>query len=190
MNIRFLFIMCLVLTTGLVLAQEPAGQNWKLFKSTAGFSVKYPSNWSRKRISTDSLSILSSRGGAEAVIIKGGQAMINVVKEEEKYTSLPLSQLVERYVKDTVVLSRKNIHNELAGTHGCHDLLQIISREPLVPLEDVPVPSLVPYMINTDYFCEIHGHKYVTALRNYDGDKRQATYRQVALRIAESLRIN
>ena len=190
MMIRFPLIMCLALTTGLVLAQESTRQNWKLFKSTTGFSVKYPSNWFRKRISTDSLTILSSSGGAEGVVIKGGQAVIDVAKEEEKYTNLPLSQLVEHYVQDADVLSRKNIHNEGAGTQGCRDLLQIISREPSVPLDAVPEPRLVPYVINTVYFCEIHGHKYVTVLRNYDGDKKQATYRQVALRVAESLRMD
>jgi hypothetical protein len=175
--------MCLALTTGLVLAQEPAGQNWKSFKSTTGFSVKYPGSWFTKGASTDRLMILSSDGGAEAVVIKRGQAMISV--KEEEYTGSTLSQLIDHYTQDTDVLSRKNIRNERAGTQGCRDLQQIVSREALVPPEDVP--RSVPYMINTEYFCEIHGHKYVTVLRNFKGDKKQAMYQQVALRVAESL---
>lgn len=187
MNIRFSCITYLVLTTGLILAQEPAGRNWKLFKSTTGFSVEYPGNWFTKGVSTDSLTILSSAGGQEAVIIKKGQAMISVREEQGDRVST-LSQLVDHYTQGTDFLSRKNIRNERPGTQGCRDLQQIVSKEPLVPLEDVPRPELVPYMIDTGYFCEIHGHKYVTALRNYEGDKNQPIYQQVALRVAQSLR--
>jgi len=129
--------------------------------------------------------ILSSRGGAEAVVIKRGQAVISVW-EEADYLNSTLSKVMDHHIQGTDVLSRKNIHNQNADDRDCRDLKEIVSKEGAVPPEDVPGP--VPYIINTEYFCEVNGHKYVTVLRNFEGDKRQAMYEQIALRIAESLR--
>jgi len=185
MNIRFSTVACLALTAGLVFGQERAPDNWKQFKSTTGFSVKYPGSWFKKGTSTDRLTILSSRGGADAIIIERGQAMITV-KEEEKYTGSTPSQVIDHYTQGTDVLSRQNIRNERAGMHGCRDLEQIVSKEPAVPPEDVP--RSVPYMISTEYFCNIGRREYVIVLRNFEGDEKQRIYRQVALRVAESLR--
>lgn len=90
------------------------------------------------------------------------------------------------YTKDSSVLSRRTVRNENAREQGCRELREIISKESAVPPEDVPGP--VPYIINTEYFCEMNKHKYVTVLRNFEGDEKQAIYQQVALRVAESLR--
>jgi hypothetical protein len=175
-----------VAVTGISFAQKTGSEKWKLFHGSSGFSVEYPGSWFPKGISTDSLTILSSRGGAEAVIIKDGQAMI-VVSEEEEYLHSSLDQVIAHYItEDTRVLSRRTIRNEGAGTRGCTDLQEILSRGPLVPPEDVPIP--VPYIINTGYFCEVKQHKYVTALRNFEGDKQQSDYQRIALRVAESIR--
>jgi hypothetical protein len=113
--------------------------------------------------------------------------MINV-KEEGTPTGSTLAQVIDLYTQDTQVLSRHNIRNKNAGTHGCRDLLMIVSREPVVPPEGVPGP--VPYVINTVYFCEINGHIYVTVLRNFEGDPKQGIYQRIALRVAESLRVD
>jgi hypothetical protein len=177
--------MAFALIAGLSRAQEAVSKNWKSFKSSTGFSVDYPGNWFRKGISTDELMILSSRGGAEAIVIKGGQAVISV-SEERHYADSALSQVIDHYVQDAKVLSRRHIRNENLGPGGCRELREIVSKEAAVPPEDVP--GRVPYIIDTMYFCEINRHKYVTVLRNFEGDKRQRTYRQIALRVAESLR--
>lgn len=186
-NMRVICVVGLGLTTSLAVAQEAVQGKWKSFKSSNGFSVKYPGNWFRKGISTDSVTILSSSGGAEGLIIKRGQAMI-FVKKDEKYTNSTLSQMIDQYAQDTEVLFRKDIRNDMAGPRGCHKLKQIISREAAVPPEGMP--GSVPYMLNTEYFCEIHGHKYVTVLRTFESDRKQATYQKIALRVAESLRAN
>jgi hypothetical protein len=34
----------------------------------------------------------------------------------------------------------------------------------------------------------VNGHKYVTVLRNFEGDKKQGAYQEIALRVAKSLR--
>ncbi len=183
MKTRFAIVICLALTASL--AQVTSLAHWKSFKSSTGFFVKYPATWYSKGTSTDRLMILSSRGGAEAVVIKRGQAVISV-KEEVQYADSTLSQVMGHYTQDTHVLSQKTIHNGNAGTHGCRDLREVVSREGAVPPEDVPGP--VPYITNTEYFCEIERHKYVTVLRNFESDKKQAMYQQIALRMAESLR--
>jgi hypothetical protein len=178
-------ILSLALVVSLAVAQSNVRGDWKSFKSTAGFSVEYPTSWFPKGISRDRLTILSSGGGAGAIVIKRGQAMISVM-EERRYTDSTLSRMIDRYTQDTNVLSRKSVHNESAGAQGCRDLQEVISREGAVP--PAGVPGAVPYIINTEYFCEISRRKYVTVLRNFEGDQKQAAYQQVALRLAESLR--
>jgi len=167
------------------LAQESAAEKWNRFKSSTGFTVEYPSTWFRKDVSKDELLILSSRGGAQAIIIRSGQGSISV-SEEQKYLNSPMSQAIDYYLKDTEVLSRKTIHNENAGAPGCRGLEEIILKQPVTPPEDVPGP--VPHEIDTLYFCEVNGRKYVTIQRNFEGDKKQAMYQKTALRVAQSLR--
>jgi hypothetical protein len=178
-------VISIVLVVSLSFAQETTSENWKLFKSTTGFVVSYPASWFRKGISKDRLMILSSRGGAEAVVIKRGQAVISV-REEREYPNASLADVVAEHTKDVEVLSRTNIQNQSAGIRGCRELLEIVSKDNVVPAEDVPGP--VPFFIITEYFCEVNTRKYVTVLRNFEGDKKQAAYREVALRVAKSLR--
>jgi hypothetical protein len=178
-------VISVALAVILSFAQEIALGQWNTFHSSTGFSVKYPDSWFPKGISKDRLMILSYRGGAEAMVIKRGQAVISVI-EEHKYVNSTLVRLIDHYTQDTNVLLRRNIHNENAGNRGCRDLQEIVSKEGAVPPEDVPGP--VPYIINTEYFCEVNSNKYVTVLRNFEGDERQALYQNIALRVAESLR--
>jgi hypothetical protein len=131
------------------------------------------------------LIILSSRGGAEAVIIKPHQAMISVKKETGPAGS-SLSQVMDYYSHGVEILSRRSIHNENIDSNGCSELQEVVSKEPMVPPEDVP--GSVPSMVNTEYFCEIRGHIYATALRNFAGDTKQVQYQQLALSVAKSLR--
>lgn len=177
--------LCIALAAIVSFAQGTIVGRWNEFHSSNGFSVQYPASWFRKGISKDRLMILSSMGGAEAVIIKQGQAVISVM-EEVKYENSTLKQLVDHYTQGTDVLSRRTIHNENAGNRGCSDLQEIVSREDAVPAQDVPGP--VPHIINTELFCEVNSGKYVTVLRNFEDDKKQATYQEIALRVAESLR--
>ena len=130
--------------------------------------------------------ILSSRGGAEGVIIKRGQAVISVVQEGN--TESTLAQVIDRYTQETNIVSRRAIRNENAGGRGCRDLQEILSRENAVPTQDVPKPA--PVIINTEYFCEVNKRKFVTVLRNFEGDKGQEMYQHIALRVAKSLRVD
>jgi hypothetical protein len=187
MKTLFGCIVGIALTVTLSSAQNAAIATWKTFVSSTGFSVRYPENWFRKGISKDRLMILSSEGGAEAIVIKKGQAMIFVVEASE-YPRSSLSQVIDRYTQNVAVLSRQDITNKEVVGRGCHDLREIVSKERVVPSEDVPKPA--PYLINTEFFCEIDEHVYVTALRNFECDKKQAMYQQTALRIAKSLQMD
>lgn len=187
MKASFACAVCIILAVNLSFAQYSVSVNWKSFKSTAGFSVEYPENWYRKGISKESLLILSSKGGAEATIIKHGQAMISAMLAEG-HAGTSLSQIIRFYSQNAEIMSRRRIQNRNAGKSGCSDLEETVSKEGAVPPEDVP--GTVPYIINTEFFCQINQHTYVTVLRNFQGDSRQVTYQQVALRMAKSIRAN
>ncbi len=65
-------------------------------------------------------------------------------------------------------------------------MLEVVSKEPIVPPEDVAIP--VDKISNDGFFCELHGHKVIVLLRYIEGDSRKA-YRDVALRMANSLEL-
>jgi hypothetical protein len=96
-----------------------------------------------------------------------------------------LAKVIAYYTQNASVLSRGDISQE-AGKGGCIQLREVISKEQAIPPTDSPIS--VPYIINTDFFCEVDGRKIVTLLRNWEGDKRQEEYQQTALRITESIK--
>lgn len=171
----------------LAFAQVHTPTTWKSFTGNTGFSVRYPNSWVRKGISNDSLTILSSKGGAEGVIIKKGQAMISV-GEASEHASSSLSRAIKYYTQDEDIISKRDIANDDIVDRGCDDLHEVISKEGIVPPQDVL--GHVPYVVNTEFFCKANGHVYVTVLRNFEGDKKQAAYQQIALQVARSLRIH
>lgn len=162
-----------------------ASDGWRLFRSSAGFSVSYPGTWVRNGVSTDRLQVRNSKGGAEGVGIKQGQAEITVMKAPES-SKQTLAHVIAYYTQDTTVLSQKDVPGKV-GPHGCSNLKEVISRESAIPPGDSPIS--VPAIINTDFFCEVDRRKIVTLLRNWEGDKRQQEYQQVALRMTKEIRI-
>lgn len=158
---------------------------WQRFSSSTRFSVLYPRTWVRNGVSTDRLQLLSSKGGAEGIGIKQGQAEITVMEAPES-SKQTLAQVIAYYTQDTTVLSHKDVSGE-SGPHGCSNLKEVTSKEPAIP----PADSLikVPNIVNTDFFCEADGRKIVTLLRNWEGDTKQEEYQQIALRMAKSTRL-
>ena len=169
----------------LVGAAFASTDGWQLFNSSAGFSVSYPGSWFKAGISKDRIQLRSSKGGAEGIGIKQGQAEITVMEAPDS-SKQTLAQVIAYYTQDTTALSHKDFPGE-AAPHGCSDLKEVTSKEPAVPPSDSPIS--VPMILNTDFFCEADGRKIVTLLRNWAGDKRQQEYQQVALRMAKSIRI-
>jgi hypothetical protein len=186
MNIRLSCAIAIALIATSAFAQNTRPV-WKSFTSSSGFSVEYPESWFPIDDSKNSLTILSSPGGADAVIIKHDQAMIWVAEETGVYAHSRLSQVEDYYNRETEILSGRTIHNESAGAEKCDSIAEIISKEGIVPPEDVAGP--VPYVINTELFCQMNGHTYVTMLKSFEGDKNQPIYQKIALHMAESLQI-
>lgn len=158
---------------------------WQQFSSSSHFSVAYPGDWFRFGVSTDRLQLRSSRGGTEAVVIKRGQAEITVVEAEGPSTKT-LARVIALYTEGTSILSRRAVSNE-SSKQACGKIEQVITREPVIPSGDALID--VPYIINTELFCEIGRRKIVTVLRNWEDDSRQKEYQQVALRMARSIRL-
>ncbi len=157
---------------------------WRWFKSSVHFSVMYPGSWVRKNANyPERLELSSSKGGLEAVVIKQGQANI-VVFEETEHPAKTLSDLIDTYTKDATVISRTSVITHLDRRH-CSNLEQVVIKEEAVPAEGMPIP--VPYFIYTEYFCELGNRKIVLILKNWEGDKEQKEYQQVASKIADSI---
>jgi hypothetical protein len=173
-----------ILAAGTSTAADALPSRWGSFRSSAGFSLQYPVDWVRKDVPKDQLLILSSEGGAGAAVIKPGQALLSVVESQDEQSNL--QQLRDRYNRGITILARKHIRAGGVKAYGCRDLYEVISKEPAVPPGDTPRPG--PALINTEFFCEIGGKKYVTVLRNFEGDEKQTEYQDVALRVAQSLR--
>lgn len=176
-------VIAILLTLGGTAVASTNG--WRRFVSSSRFSVLYPGAWVRNGVSTDRLQLLSSKGGAEGIGIKQGQAEITVMEAPES-SKQTLAQVIGYYTHDTTVLSHKDVA-EGADPHGCSDLKEVTSKEPAVPPEDSPIS--VQMIINTDFFCEIDGRKIVALLRNWEDDTRQEEYQQVALRMAKGIRL-
>jgi hypothetical protein len=158
---------------------------WQRFSSSNHFSVLYPGGWIRTGVSTDRLQLRSSKGGAEGIGIKQGQADITVIDAQSSSTQT-LAEVIANYTQDTTVLSRRDVPPE-AGKGGCRELKVVTSKEPAIPPADSAIK--VPNIINTDFFCVVGGRKIGTLLRNWEGDKRQEEYQQVALHMAKSVRL-
>jgi hypothetical protein len=166
-------------------AAVASADGWQRFISSNHFSVVYPGAWVRNSVSTDRLQLRSSKGGAEGIGIRQGQAEITVM-EAQASSNRTLSQVIAYYTQDTTVLSRKDVPVE-AGPLRCSDFKEVTSKEPAIPPADSPITA--PTIINTDFFCETDGRKIVILLRNWEGDKRQQEYQQVALRMAKGIRL-
>lgn len=174
------FLLGLVAMHLLTLSTGVQGQReWKRFTSPTGFSVTYPSSWRRTGVSTDRLDILSSADFAPGVVIARGEAEI-VVTELQDSKGTSLSQLIDRYTRGESVLSRREVPGESADSRGCRTLTEIVFTFAVGP---------GVYEIDTIFYCELQGRKFSTASRNWTGDRRQAEYQRVALRVARSLRV-
>jgi hypothetical protein len=113
--------------------------------------------------------------------------MISVMEASGNVSS-SLSQVIDQYNEGVVVLSQRHILSENMRGRGCREFKEIVSKESAVPPEDVPGP--LRYIINTEFFCEVDKHIYVTVLRNFEDNKKQLVYQWVASQVAESLREN
>lgn len=181
-----LLSLCVLVGISLV-AQGGTPEEWNHFNSSKAFTVDYPSTWFRHGAADDRLDILSSKYGTEAVGIKRNEAEI-MVFEAQGSPAQSLSKIIDFYTQGAVVLQRRDVTNKEATKDYCSTFRQVVIKEEAVPVEDVPGP--VPHVIYSDFFCEVSGRKFVTILKNWQGDKRQEIFQRIALNVAKSLRLS
>ena len=129
---------------------------WKSFHISNHFSVMYPGTWFPIGASADRLQLLSSKGGAEGVIIKRGQALITVM-EPEGYSTKSLAQVIDYYTQGSSILLTKGIFDK-SSKQACTDLEESnFKKNRPIPPEDALIS--VPSFVDTDFFCEVDGRK-------------------------------
>jgi len=129
--------------------------------------------------------ILSSKGGAEGVIIKRGQGMINVEAVGSTQNG-GIPAVIARNSRAAEILTSKRI--ALPGNSGNIQAQEVVSRSPAVPPEDLPAGAKTPYEIRTEYLIEIGPQVIDVSVLNWDGDRRQASYQAIARAIAATIR--
>lgn len=153
-----------------------SNRDWTVVSLDRGISLRYPSSWWPSSISKERVDIMSSKGGAEGVRIRHGQAeIIAAIVHVASKTSL--DQLISQSVRDQILVSQDNL--AASARNGCGYLEKVVSLDELGPGF---------FVVNTAYFCELDKVGLVVTLRNWQGDKRQAEYEGIVLRLVRSVR--
>jgi len=168
------------------MAVFPSQAAWKELRSSKGFSITYPGSWFWQDISSDRLDILSSKRHAEAVVIDKGEASISVSAEPRSPVKT-FAEVVNYYAQGTAPLSERNVLSP--GRGSCDRLREVVWKEPPVSPEDVPAQVHLTDFVYTGLFCGVRNRTIVVILTNWDGDRQEARYRQIALKMAKSIRI-
>ena len=180
-------LVCLVL--GAAAFARP--ERWATFRSTRHFEVQYPSNWVRIGsdngigVNHDRLELRSSRGGATAVVIRPGQALLDVMESSDSLVAVILDTATLRDYERRVLVRDTVPGTRAAG--GCPALDEQVTRGPVIPTKGVRGP--VPIEIGTTLMCRIGDRRFLIGLNYYEGDPKHDAYRAVALRAARSLRV-
>jgi hypothetical protein len=151
-------------------------QNWKTLAMTGGIALQYPDTWWPVSADKDRLNILSSKGGAEGVVIQKNQAQI-IASTAPDAAGDSFDRLIALSVGKQTVVSTE----ELAATapHGCMRLREVVSLEGVGP---------ATYVSDTAIFCDTGLASVIVLLRNWQTDEQQSQYQEVALRMARSIR--
>ena len=174
----------LVIALSAATARLPQDAPWLQFRSSTGFTVDYPSNWFRDGISTEGLSIVSAKHGAEAVIIRPGIADIGVIQPPDS-VGPEVASVIRRYTEGVVADSEWEVP-VVPATGGCERLRGVTFRAPIIPPEDAA--GEVPVAVNTLLVCQAKQRVVVTIERHIEGDRKRNYYGNVALRMARSIR--
>ncbi len=126
--------------------------DWKLFRSSTGFSILYPSSWFRQNLANDKLEILSTKGYWTAVVIARGEAEIWVQKEIH-YPERNISQLISYYGQGARCVYRKTFTGAAKGK--CNQLREAIWRKTPVSPDEVPPSNHANLIdvVSSGFFC-------------------------------------
>jgi hypothetical protein len=163
-------------------APVPQGAQWMQFTSGKyRFTVPYPATWHRLKDITDILDITNfQRSGPEdsiAAHVAGAEITVT--------GALPGVKDVDDWIRrdlpdsDDLAASEENIPVPELAAKGCTKLKEAAWHEQLSP---------DTYFVQTSYYCTAADGLYKVSLLNWQDDPRQKELRDLALRMALSLK--
>lgn len=157
---------------------------WKTFTSSKyHFSVEYPGSWYPSDVTTAILDITNFRRSRpeESITLRAGGAEIQA--EGARPDVRTVYDWIHHDLPDDA--SGADVHQTdipipkpIPG--GCAKLTQVTWREQVAE---------GAYFAETSYYCQADGTLYKISLSNWDGDLHQKSLRDIALRVALSLKV-
>ncbi|HXJ96754.1 MAG TPA: hypothetical protein VMT20_28265 [Terriglobia bacterium] len=162
----------------------PEADQWKVFTSSKyHFSVEYPESWYPSDVTSDILDITNFRRSRpdESIALKAGGAEIQAAGARPDvhtvydwiHHDLP-DDAGDAEVRQTELPLPKPVPG------GCTKLTEVTWRERIAE---------GAYFAETSYYCQAGNGLYKISLSNWDGDPRQKSLRDLALKIALSLKV-
>jgi len=180
---------CLIVLIGLSemsassLSAADADQ-WKVFTSSKyHFSVEYPESWYPSDVTSDILDITNFRRSRpdETITLRAGGAEIQV--EGARADVHTVYDWIRHDLPDDASDSQPHqagIPIPSSATGGCTKLTEVTWRERIAE---------GAYFAETSYYCQADHELYKISLTNWDGDPHQKSLRDLALKIALSLKV-
>lgn len=166
-----------LLTSGALGANPSVNKSWKTYVMSGGVRLRYPASWLPIQQGNDRLSILSGKERAEAVIVVPGEALIVVA-------ILPNTKpdQLDAFAQTATDSSDKLVSDEVLApptAHGCSRIRRIVTVHEWAPQS---------HEVTTTFLCAIADQVVMCAESNFQGDRRQRQYENVALRMTRSIR--
>ena len=174
--------LCLLLT---LCACTPGAKHFGTFRSSAGYTARYPYDWHQLEQTDDHLDLLSTDEHVEAIVIAPGEANLTVhdARADDNKTPLTLDAALTDGVKDDILLSRADI--AVAKTaRFCSRIVEQRSRDALDPdgSQNTEMADI------TAFFCVLGPRVVMVRVMNWHDDAKEAAYVATALSVAESIR--
>lgn len=152
--------------------------HWKVYAITESLTLRYPATWWPVSIDRGRIDIRSSKGGAEGVGIRRGQAEI-IVSAQAVDPTATLDQAIERNIHGNKILSERDIKiGDSRIDKGCPRLREVTSIDEIGP---------DTFIVNTGIFCDLDNKRIVVLLRTWENDERLREYQHVAEKISRSI---
>ena len=183
MNIVGIILLLGFCATPVLGSSGQGSDQWKSFASSKyHFSVEYPASWPPSDATADILDITNFRrsrpdesialraGGAE-IVATGARPDVRTVFDWIHH-DLPDDASSAEVRQTQVPISKPT-------SGGCTKLTEVTWRERVAE---------GAYFAETSYYCQVDSRLYKISLTNWDGDPNQKGLRDLALRMALSLR--
>jgi hypothetical protein len=173
---------CYVCVTLACLGLHLSGaEHWMTFRSEeAGFTVLYPASWYRSGSGTRGLDIFNfpPSKSVHGVVLPRSGAQLAVGRATSRTRTL--NQWINQDLRGERPISRRKIARPAEGAGACTELLEVAWLSAVGP---------AAYFSYTSYYCSTgDGRLYQILLTNWKGNPKQQELRNLALRVALSLK--